>query len=96
MITDALIDFVTTFVSWLLDTLPTVDLPGILTGTGPGTVGGFLASLGPTASSFSVWLPLPALIGALALVLTAVGVSVAIKVTRIVASFLTAGGGSAA
>jgi fructose-1-phosphate kinase PfkB-like protein len=96
MITDAAIRAVGAVLDWMLGVLPTATMPVEVVGSGDGTVAGFLSSIATTAASFSVWLPLGALVSALTFVLTAVLVAVTLKLARIVASFLTAGGGSAA
>ncbi len=48
------------------------------------------------AAGFGQWIPFSAVVQALNLVVVAVGLALVIKLVRIVASFFTAGGGSAA
>lgn len=73
----------------ILGLLPVVAVPAWMDTTGPmATVFGYAASMG-------VWVPTTLLVTVLAALLAAWLMGFAIKVLRIVASFLTVGGGSA-
>lgn len=96
MVTDALIGVLRSVLVFFLQSMPTATLPAYLTGTGDGTMNGTVTSLAGSLWSLDALLPVSHLIAASALVLTALVASVAIRLVRILASFLTAGGGSAA
>jgi hypothetical protein len=91
MITDAIISALAALLSWVGGLFPTITLPAGLTEG--------LATFGTYAAKY--WelghiLPVGAMAAGFGLVVLASAVALAIKVIRIVASFLTAGGGSAA
>lgn len=80
-------------------------LVGIVKGLGalvpdvPGWVvraSGGLQTVAEYGSKLSAWVPFPFVLGVLGTVLACMAAGLLIKVARIVASFLTAGGGSAA
>lgn len=96
MITNWIIQAVSTVVSWILGMLPVLSLPTSLTDTGPGSVHATIAGGVASLWSLDSFLPMGHLVGAAALVLAALVAAVTIRLVRIVASFLTAGGGSAA
>lgn len=91
MVTERLIDLVAGFASFVIGLVPAPGVPAFFTDATNAA-----SSVGDLFASVSVWFPL----GLVAAVLTAWaltwGVGVSIKVVRIVASFFTAGGGSAA
>lgn len=91
MITDAIIGLLTNLVNTLLGSLPTFAMPSwFAAAAGPiQTVMGVGASLG-------AWVPTGLVITVLTALLAANGVAFGIKIARIVASFATFGGGSAA
>ena len=90
MITDALIGFFFNVIGALLDLLPHFTVPSWMSATGPmGTVFTYAGSMG-------AWFPTSLAVTVLLAILTAYGVGFAIKGVRIVASFFTLGGGSAA
>lgn len=91
MVTDAVIGMLTNLVNWLLSFLPVITLPSWADSTvaAIGTVFGYAGSLG-------AWVSMPLVGVVLSFVLAAWGVAVVIKFVRIVASFATLGGGSAA
>lgn len=91
MVTKLVMDAWAASVAWLggLFTLPAV--PSFF-----GDVAGYVASAASYVASTSVWMPwtlLATVIGAWAVCMA---LALGVKVVRIVASFLTAGGGSAA
>lgn len=91
MIIKWLLDVVTGFLGWVVGLLPSVSIPVWMSTTVPNaitTIGGYI-------SSIDVWLPFSDAGIAVAFVVVALAAAVAIKIVRIVASFVTAGGGSA-
>lgn len=90
MITDAIIGFLTGVAEFILDLLPDVQVPTWMSADGPmGTVFGYAGSMG-------AWFPVSLAAVVLSGLLVCWGVAFGIKIVRIVASFFTAGGGSAA
>lgn len=96
MITEAIINVLAGILSWVLGLMPTIALPPYVTGTGAGTANGALTTAMTALWSVDAIVPVAQLIAAAALVLLALGVAVGVRVLRIIASFLSAGGGSAA
>jgi hypothetical protein len=91
MITKALLDFLTGLLGVVIGWLPTSPPPGWV-----GNTAGMVASLMDYGSGLGAWINWP-LMGIVAATIGGVMLlSFGIKVTRIVASFLTLGGGSAA
>ena len=90
MITEWLLGLLGTLVRGLLSALPTFDPPSWFSDSG-----GLFASIFGVADSMGVWLPVTLGFTVLVAVLGCVVVGFAIKAVRIVASFATAGGGSA-
>lgn len=90
MVTDAILDFLYNLIGTVLGALPTITVPAWMDASGP------LATVMTFAGSMGAWFPVPLLVTVLLAVLTAWGIAFAIKITRIIASFLTMGGGSAA
>ncbi len=91
MITDAVLMWLSDFFVGLIGTLPDFNSPAWLTDTLPDgiqTVGQYASKMGP-------WIPYDAVGLVLATVAAIVGIALAIRLVRIVASFLTLGGGSA-
>jgi hypothetical protein len=94
VVTDALIGALSTFLGWVIDLMPSLTIPDAL---GPaGAVVGWIGRAGEWSGDMSIWIPLGQAVLALGFVMLAVGSAVLIKLARIVASFFTAGGGSAA
>lgn len=91
MVTKWILDVVTDFIAWVLGLFPSVDVPVWMTTTVPDA----LATLNGYLVAIDAWLPFAHAATALLLVLAALTAAVALKGVRIVASFLTAGGGSA-
>jgi hypothetical protein len=60
------------------------------------SVSGAVDAVNSHITGLGAWLPFPVLRTVLAAVFALLAISLAVKVVRIVASFLTAGGGSAA
>lgn len=91
MITETIVRALATLLAWVGEHLPTVTLPAGLTEA--------LSTLGQYAAQY--WqlghvLPVATMATAFAFFVAASAIALGIKVVRIVASFLTAGGGSAA
>jgi hypothetical protein len=95
VITQALISLLVTPIAWMIGLLPTFSLPDFL-GTGGGSIASGMTGFFGYIGSFTNWLPGYALAPAFAWVATCVAVAIGVKLVRIVASFLTFGGGSAA
>lgn len=93
MVTDLVLNVVSTFVSWFLSLMPVVSYPTYLTGTGSGTLNGTLTGAVSVLWSFDAFIPVTQLVLAAALVLAALVVGVGVRVVRIIASYLTLGGG---
>lgn len=91
MVTESVIGLVVGFVTWIIETVPAPAVPDWFDDANAG-----LSSLANVMGSVAVWIP----VGLIGLVLTVWvvtwGVAIGIKVVRIIASFLTLGGGSAA
>ena len=85
------IDSLVSFFSWVINGFPAPDVPTWLTGldTAISGVSTFIGSL-------QSWFPGTLAVAIITSWLLALSISIGIKVTRIVASFLTGGGGSAA
>lgn len=86
-----LLGTVVQLVAWLIDLIPLPDPDPILSG-----ISGGIGSVFAAAGALSFWVPFGAAGAAVLLVAAVAGVSFGVKVVRIVASFLTLGGGSAA
>lgn len=92
MVTDALLSVVFGVLGWLLGLLPSWTPSAELSTDAAGFFGSAWTWLG----SMHMWLPMGVLVAAVGLYLSGIAVAVGVKVARIAASFLTAGGGSAA
>lgn len=92
MVTEALLGVISAFLGWLIDLLPDWNPSASLSGDAAGFFGSAWTWLG----SMHMWLPMGVLVAAVGLYLSGIAVAVGVKVARIAASFLTAGGGSAA
>lgn len=88
MITGFIVNLLATFVGWILSLLPDWSPPSWLT-----TLGGFAAQVASSLSGSSAFLPWNLLFIAIALVMGTYLVATAVRGFRIVASFLTFGGG---
>lgn len=89
MITDALLAVVAWVVETVTGWMPTVPVPAWL-----GTVGDGLDTAMSGASSMGAWLPVGLGVTVLSAVLLCVVLGFGIRVVRIIASFLTLGGGA--
>jgi hypothetical protein len=78
------------FFHWLLGLLPTITAPSWLTDNN-----GAMTTVFTDAGLMGVWFPSTLLISALLGLLVILATGFGIKVVRVVASFFTAGGGSA-
>lgn len=79
------------FFVWVVQHMPQIPFPTWLD-----TLAGFVTQSVSTFVQMGTWLPVGQIATAVGLVLASIGVSLGVKVARIVLSFLTAGGGSAA
>lgn len=91
MITEWVIQVWLTVVTWLLGLLPAITLPSWVT-----TVTSFVSSTVTQARALGNWIPWGMVGLGFVFVAAAYAVALGIRVGRIVASFFTAGGGSAA
>lgn len=91
MITGALLEAGAWLLHVLLSALPVVTVPDWLA-----SISGAMSLVFQAAGSMGVWFPAGLLVTVLMAVLSLWLVGFAIKIVRIVASFFTAGGGSAA
>ncbi len=91
MIVQWFLSAVGSVITWFLDLLPDFLLPDNWD-----NIVVQWAGVVNTASKLGHWFPLQAFALALIVVLAALGTAFAIRLTRIVLSFITAGGGSAA
>lgn len=91
MIVELIITALVALVSFIGSLFPTISLPGWFT-----SLVGHVEFVAGYMSGLGQWIPFGPAGNALAFVLVAVGVAVIVKLVRIVASFITAGGGSAA
>lgn len=96
MVTSAVLSVLSNVVTWVLGLIPHITLPTYLTATGAGSLNGTLTSAVSGLWSIDAFIPVTQLIAAAVLVLAALGLAVTVRVVRIVASFATLGGGSAA
>jgi hypothetical protein len=94
VVTDAVIRALSAFFGWVIDLMPSLTIPDALGPTG--AVVGWISRAGEWSGDMAIWIPLGQAVLALGFVMLAVGSAVLIKLARIVASFFTAGGGSAA
>lgn len=91
MITSTVLDLLTFMLVGILDSIPPSSVP-----TWISTAGTYIPSVFSFASSMGVWFPWGVLGIVLASVFTVWGASFVVKLARIVISFFTFGGGSAA
>lgn len=90
MITETILGFFKTLVVAVFELLPSMSTPGWFAGIGA-TVTSALGYLG----GMGAWIPLALVGDVFTFILVCVGIGFLIKLTRIVVSFLLAGGGSA-
>lgn len=90
MISEALIRFFMGFLNWFLGLLPTANAPSWMV-----NASGYLATVWSYGAGLGAWIPWSMVGTVLASVLVCVGIGFGIKVARIVASFMTLGGGGA-
>ena len=75
----------------IFSVMPDIPVPDWFTGAGS-----TLAELFGAAGSMGVWIPIPLALNVMGVLFSAMFGGALIKLARIIASFLTAGGGSAA
>lgn len=91
MITEALISWVTGFIGWIVERFAVPEVPSWLTGA-PAQI----SDLGAKLAGTGQWIPWEIAQTVLSAVALCIAAGITVKLVRIVASFLTAGGGSAA
>lgn len=91
MVTEWLVGVFSAVLTALLDWLPDWDMPAWMTSTD-----GAMATVFTYAASMGAWFPMGLATTVAVAVLATYAVAFVVKVVRIVASFLTLGGGSAA
>jgi len=95
MIVEWFIAALLSLVTWFIDLLPSWSLPSWITGTGDGTIRGGADWAASNVGSLSNWIPLGTLSLVAAVVLVCIPIAIGIKVTRMVLSAFTGGGGGA-
>lgn len=91
MITDAILSLLTSMITWALGVLPTVPVPSWLDPTDS-----VFATAFRYADSMSKWFPTALVMAVLGTLMLIKLTGFSIKIVRIVASFLSGGGGGAA
>jgi len=91
MVTEWFLEVLAGFVTWFLDLWPDITLP-----TWVDDAAGYIAEGLTFFAGMSSVLPIGAMVSALAFLLAVSAVAIGIRVLRIIASFFTGGGGSAA
>lgn len=91
MIIEGIVRMLTTLVKGVLDLLPSSNPPGWFMSAGDAW-SGLMAQVG----LLGTWMPVTLATNVTAAILGSMGVGFAIKVVRLVVSYFTAGGGSAA
>jgi len=88
MVTDAIVGAITGFLVWVLSLITVPEPPDFLD-----DAGGYIATVGGFVANTSMWIPWALIAGVIGAWVVAMGAMIAIKGVRIVASFLTLGGG---
>ena len=91
MITTYIVGWWGSFVGWLGGTVHLPAVPSFL-----GDLAGYVATAGSYVASTGAWIPWSLMVTVIGVWAACLGAGLAVKVVRIIASFLTAGGGSAA
>ena len=91
MITELVVEVLTSVAAFVGSLFPTWQTPAWVT-----SMSGWLDGLAPYTSGLSPWIPWDHFSTVLGLLVAALGAALVIKLVRIVASFATFGGGSAA
>lgn len=91
MVTEAIMDLLAGFVETLLGALPEFEVPDWLA-----TASGMATEIAGYGAGLGVWVPARLIVAVAGTLLVVWLIGFGIKLTRIVASFLTFGGGSAA
>jgi len=91
MITDLFLKLLDSIITGVLGILPSFGVPSFIT-----SAGGYVSTVTSYAAQLGNWVPWPIAITGVLCVFAAIAVAWGIKVVRMIASFLTLGGGSAA
>lgn len=91
MVTEALLDVIRSVVSTVLGSLPQIEVPDWLATASDGA-----SQVAAMGAGLGAWIPAPLIMTVVGALLAAWLIGFGIKLARIVASFLTLGGGSAA
>jgi hypothetical protein len=94
MITEAILNVLLLPLRWLLEVIPSVSWPSWFQVSGPDSVVSQVASWGSHLGTIGGWFPLGAFFDSMAIVFVCAGIHVVIKLTRIIVSALTGGGGA--
>jgi hypothetical protein len=92
VIVEGIVSVFAGLVGWIVGLFPSGASAAWLSNSVAGAVG----TVSDAMAGFGAWVPFGAAGNALQFIVVCLGISFAIKLVRIVASFLTAGGGSAA
>ncbi len=92
VVTEWVIHALSSLIGYVLMVLPTFNEPSWAY---DGTIDGGIQEINGFLTGMGAWLPVDALATAMTLMIGAVAVAVGAKIVRIVASFVTLGGGSA-
>jgi hypothetical protein len=91
VIIEAIVSLLAGFFTWVGGLFGEFNLPGWFSDLDDG-----MDYLADQTAGFNNWVPMVTMVNCMNLVMAAVGIGLVIKLVRIVASFFTAGGGSAA
>jgi len=91
VIFEAIVTAVCGFLSFIGSAMPTIELPAWVS-----DLAGLVSQISGWAAPLGNWLPFGAMGTALQFVLVCLVIAFLVKLVRIIASFMTAGGGSAA
>jgi hypothetical protein len=91
MLIDLIVAAVLAPVAWLLELLPSVTLPGWLTGGG---MEDRAAAIGVQVGAFNNWFPVTELMAVVPVLFALAGAVLVFKATQFVVSMFTGGGGS--
>lgn len=92
MITQLIISALLAPAAWLLSLIPTVTLPGWM--SGGGAVETTAASIGAQVGAFNKWFPVAEMMDVMPVIFALSGALLVFKATQFVVSIFTGGGGS--